>query len=149
MKKGKKRLISVGLAVILAAILIIKIFTSIDTLAKVNDQIRVKDHLQSFKLTEAKINYQVAIRKSSKPYDYITITGSVPSSIKTKLDQMKTASNAVSLNLYTSKNLIYAGSKSTKITLHVRSRSDLKEISLNGEQVSTSKKTFDMPGAGG
>jgi hypothetical protein len=145
----KKRLIIVGLVVVLAAILFIKISTSIDTLAKVNQQIKVKDHLQSFKLSEAKINYHVAIRKSSKPYDYISITGFVPSSIKAKLDQTKAAPNALSLDLYTSKNLIYAGSKATQITLHVRNTSDLKEISLNGKQVSTFKKTFDMPGAGG
>jgi hypothetical protein len=149
MKKRKKRLIIVGLAVVLAAILIIKVFTSIDTLAKVNQQIKVKDHLQSFKLTEAKIDYHVVVRKSTKPYDYVSITGSVPLSVKAKFYQMKATSNALSLNLYTSKNLIYAGSKSTQITLHVRNRSDLKEISLNGKQVSTSKKTFDMPGAGG
>ncbi|SFG33917.1 hypothetical protein [Sporolactobacillus nakayamae] len=144
----KKRFIMFGLVCVLAAVLISKIFTSFDTLAKVKQQIRVKDHLQSFKLTEAKIDYHVVVRKSTKSYDYVSITGSVPSSAKVKLAQLQ-PSSTLSLNLYTSKNLIYAGSKTTQITLHVRNPSDLKEVVLNGKHVSTTKKSFDMPGAGG
>ncbi|MCO7126488.1 hypothetical protein NIE88_11995 [Sporolactobacillus shoreicorticis] len=144
----KKRFIIVGLVCVLAAILIIKIFTSFDILAKVNQQIRVKNHLQSFKLTEAKIDYHVAIRKSSKPYDYVSITGSVPSFVKNEFEQLRPNSSILSLNLYTSKNLIYAGSKATQITLYVRDQSVLKEVALNGKRLSTTKKAFDMPSVG-
>ncbi|WP_028975721.1 hypothetical protein [Sporolactobacillus terrae] len=148
MSKRKKFLVPCILCA-LAAILMVKLFTSIDTLTQAHEQIKINGHLRAFKLSKAKIDYHVVIRKSARSYDYISFAGAVPSSVKARLGQLKTVPDRLSLNLYTPKNLIYTGTKSTRITLYVRNQSDLKTIFLNGKRISSRTKSIDMPGAGG
>lgn len=144
----RKRVLSIlVVTAIIVIVLIISGFSSFDVLVKYDKQIKT-NHLSVFKITDAKIDYEVNIRKSNKPYDYIEVSGYIPSSIKAKINRIKTNSNEVALNLYTSKNLIYMGTKSTRIILYLRDASDLKKMILNGKKVRTDKKVIYMPGIG-
>lgn len=144
----KKRVGAFAVIAIIVIILIIRGFSSIDFLVKYHRQIKI-NHLSTFKITHAKIDCEINIRKSNEPYDYIELSGYIPSSVKEKINRIKNNRNEVLLDLYNSKNLIYTGSKSTRITLYLRDTSDLKNLILNGKRVRTDRKIINMPGIGG